>query len=64
MLSRGIGIFGEITLTWAIVPPSSSSFANTEGQVTLKDGQQTAEVIYSYVLQCGIQQNKILPFAC
>lgn len=44
MLDRGIGIFGEVTVTWGILPATLSSFVATQGQAVFSDGQPTVEV--------------------
>ncbi|KAK3601208.1 hypothetical protein CHS0354_004408 [Potamilus streckersoni] len=44
-LTRGLGIYGEITTSWSIVPRDISAFAQVEGIIHFMDLQQTATII-------------------
>jgi len=44
MLSRGVGVFGDVVITWSLTPAKLSSFAQTSGEATFLNGQQFARV--------------------
>ena len=43
-LTRGSGIYGEISVTWAITPRDSDAFMQVEGTVQFSDLQQTSSI--------------------
>ncbi|KAL3865787.1 hypothetical protein ACJMK2_043142 [Sinanodonta woodiana] len=56
VLTRGQGIYGEITASWSIVPRDISAFAQVEGMVHFMDLQQTASIIVQVEL-CRCDNN-------
>ncbi|KAI8777860.1 G-protein coupled receptor 98, partial [Biomphalaria glabrata] len=44
-LTRGLGIFGEVTITWSLTPRDLSAFLQVEGSLTFSDLQQTASIV-------------------
>lgn len=44
-LTRGVGIFGEVLVTWQISPPDRSTFMDISGSITFVEGQQNATII-------------------
>ncbi|KAH9498632.1 Adhesion G-protein coupled receptor V1 [Bulinus truncatus] len=44
-LTRGLGMFGEVTITWSLTPRDLSAFLQVEGSLTFSDLQQTASII-------------------
>jgi len=43
-LSRGIGTYGTVRVTWIITPFDPSAFVASEGEASFAEGQQTTEV--------------------
>ncbi|XP_071506649.1 adhesion G-protein coupled receptor V1-like [Diadema antillarum] len=43
-LTRGAGIFGEVTVNWQITPSGDNAFQQTSGQVVFGDRQQNATI--------------------
>ncbi|XP_071587409.1 adhesion G-protein coupled receptor V1 isoform X2 [Heliangelus exortis] len=48
-LTRGPGIFGEITIYWNITPPHHTEFVETSGALTMQDRQSAAVVLIQAV---------------
>ncbi|KAM8777301.1 adhesion G-protein coupled receptor V1 [Rhynchonycteris naso] len=44
-LVRGPAIWGKVTVYWRIFPPSMGKFAETSGQLTMREGQSAAVVV-------------------
>ncbi|XP_031463513.1 adhesion G-protein coupled receptor V1-like, partial [Phasianus colchicus] len=44
-LTRGPGIFGEVTIHWNITPPHHTEFAEISGTLTMRDRQSAAVVL-------------------
>ncbi|XP_029019275.1 adhesion G-protein coupled receptor V1 isoform X2 [Betta splendens] len=44
-LVRGPGVFGDVQISWNMVPAVASEFEVTSGTVTFRDGQSTAAII-------------------
>ncbi|GFR83307.1 G-protein coupled receptor 98-like, partial [Elysia marginata] len=44
-LTRGLGIFGEVVITWSLTPRDLSAFLQVEGSLRFRDLQQTASII-------------------
>lgn len=44
-LTRGLGIFGKVVVTWSITPRDSSAFLQIEGSVSFSDLQQVASIV-------------------
>lgn len=46
-ITRGTGIYGEVKVGWQLTPSSAgmTDFAQTSGEVTFGDGDQTTEII-------------------
>lgn len=43
-LTRGIGTYEEVKVTWSVTPFKPDSFVVSEGEALFSDGQQTTEV--------------------
>jgi len=52
VLTRGEGIYGQISMSWAITPRDESAFLQVEGTVTIADLQQKAAITLQVIL-CG-----------
>ncbi|XP_058512174.1 adhesion G-protein coupled receptor V1 [Ochotona princeps] len=44
-LVRGPGIWGDVTVSWRILPPSLGEFTETSGKLAMRDGQSAAVVV-------------------
>jgi hypothetical protein len=51
-LNRATGVYGEITVTWAITPRDSLAFMQFEGSVTFADLQKTAYLTLQVICVC------------
>ena len=45
VLTRGAGIYGDISVTWSVTPRDEMAFLQVEGMVNMADLQQTATII-------------------
>lgn len=44
MITRGLGIYGSISVTWSLTPRETTAFHQVEGIVNMADLQQTAYI--------------------
>lgn len=44
MISRGLGIFGSVSVTWSLTPRETTAFHQVEGIVNMADLQQTGYI--------------------
>lgn len=56
MITRGLGIYGSVSVTWSLTPRETAAFHQVEGIVSLADLQQTAFItlqVQNTVIQCN-----------
>ena len=55
VLTRGAGIYGDISVTWSVTPRDERAFLQVEGMVNMADLQQTATIILQVRELCLFQ---------
>ena len=68
MVTRGNGIYGDISVSWSITPRDESAFLQVEGILNIADLQQTAAItiqvqkdVYCITLKVWGGKNETIP---